>query len=240
MKILTFNCWGKYGPLARQPYLFKTIRDVNADILCLQEAPDATFLQSLRYPVVFHDPQTGLALLSRFPAVGQSHTRLYKTRSPLEEYPRGVLLAELLVGRNNLWVGTTHLSWKAEDEASRFAQAEELAKGSQTLKGTLLMGGDFNASPEQAPVRRLREAGFVDLFGTLHPKDKGITWDNANPFIQSHSVRFPDRRIDLLLLRETTAGEWPPSDCAIACREPDSSGMHASDHYGVTVTFPSL
>ncbi len=237
MKVLSLNCWGTYGPAERQPVLLEAVRSVGADILCLQETPPG-FSKLLDYPTWFQNPETELVIASRFPAGGNLSV-LYQTRSPFERFPRGAIFAELTVGAGKIWVGTTHLSWKEEDEVSRIGQTEELLKTARSLKGPVLLGGDFNASPGQAPIQRIQQDGFLDLFADLHPTDPGITWDNGNPFIQSHSVRFPDRRIDLLFLRTETPDGWVPSTCEVVCRKADGAGIRPSDHYGVLATFAS-
>lgn len=233
MKILTLNTWGTNGPIGRRPILIDQILALDADLLCLQEVVDPSLFKALAYSHTLHMPDQGLAILSRFPV--QSERRLvYKTASPLEPYRRGVLLAQL---SDLLWVGTTHLSWKAEDTASRQGQAEELVQTAEVLSDPVLLSGDFNAQPSEPPIRQMVQAGFVDLFEALRApsptEEPGITWDNRNPFIQSHSVRFPDRRIDYLFLRQAPAETWKVLSCQVALNRPTLSGLYASDHYGV-------
>ncbi len=250
MKILTLNTWGKNGPTERRSVLVQAILDLAPDVACLQEVTDPALLEAFaNYPVRLHAPQAGLAILSRFP-VSSSRTFTYSAVSPLEPYRRQLFLAELSCAAGPLWLGNTHLAWRAEDEPTRLAQVEQLLywgaslsflsgrvphRGA-SLKPTVLLAGDFNAAPDQAPIARIREGGFTDLFGQLHPNEAGITWDNANPYIQSHAVRFPDRRIDFLFLRQDPAGPFKPVQCEVACRQPSAAGGHPSDHYGVLAT----
>ncbi len=228
MKVLTLNMWGAYGPPERRPVLREAILKTEADLLLLQEAnlPD-NFLESLPYPARFHFPEAGLAVLSRFPA--REEKRLtYTVVSPLEPHLRGALFARLEIDGKNLWVGTTHLAWKADDGATRLAQAEELLTFAASLPDPVLISGDFNAVSSDPPIQRMISSGFTDL----HAGGE-ITWDNQNPFIQSHSAQFPDRRIDYLFLR----GQLPPIRCEVACRERGAGGLHPSDHYGVLALF---
>lgn len=236
MRILTLNLWGIFGPPQRRPVLIQQLQTLQADILCLQEATDPDLLKVLAYPTCIHHPEPGLAILSRFPARSQ-RSIIYKTVSPLEPYRRGALLAELETDVAALWVATTHLSWKAEDDASRLGQAEELARILEPLPDPLLLSGDFNAPPSAPPVQGLLKVGFVDLFAALHPSEPGITWDNRNPFIQSHSVRFPDRRIDLLLLRQRSHPSLKAVACEVVFDKPSAEWpFYPSDHYGVLTT----
>lgn len=235
MKVATFNTWGNYGPPERKPVLAQAIRNLDADLVCLQEVVDPAFLEQFAYPVRLHAAAGTLALLSRFPLISRREIT-YQAVSPLETCVRQALLAELSVDGRPLWAVTTHLAWKKEDEAIRLAQAEELLRAVRPLGGCVLLSGDFNAEPAHAPVDRIRRAGFVDLFAHRHPKEPGWTWDNQNPFIQSHSVRFPDRRIDYLFLKREALKEFKLSDCAVVCRESSPEGIHPSDHYGVSAT----
>ena len=232
MRVLTFNTWGSYGPAARRPVLLQAIRALKAEILCLQEVVDRSLLKDLSYPTEIWAQTGGLAILSRLPLI--THLEItFKTCSPLESFPRQTLFVQLKHESLSLWVGTTHLAWKAEDEATRLAQVEELLDHASRLPDPLLLSGDFNATPYSAPIRKIVGEGFLDLFVALHPDDSGITWDNRNPFIQSHSVIFPDRRIDYLFLRESGKSLLPPIDCEVVCRTPMDEELYPSDHYGV-------
>lgn len=236
MKILTLNTWGNNGPPERRQALVQALRNLDPDLACLQEVIDPALLEAFSdYPARLHAPQGGLAILSRFPS-RSSRIVTYSAVSPLEPYRRQLLLAELSCAAGPLWVGNTHLAWRAEDEPTRLAQVEQLLYWVTSLQPAVLLAGDFNASPDQAPIARIRQGGFTDLFGHLHPDEAGITWDNANPHIQSHAVRFPDRRIDFLFLRQDPAGPFKPVQCEVACRAPAVREGYPSDHYGVLAT----
>ncbi|MBI3317630.1 MAG: endonuclease/exonuclease/phosphatase family protein [Candidatus Omnitrophica bacterium] len=235
MKWLTFNTWGTRGPEHRRKVLLKALRALEAEILCLQEVTDPSLLDELSYPTRHHAPESGLAVLSRFPS--SAHRLLtYRAASPLELHGRQALLVELKVESAPLWVVNTHLSWRKEEEAVRTAQAEELLREIRSLEGIVLLGGDFNAEAQRPSVLKILEGGFSDLFARLNPGNPGITWDNGNPFIQSHLVRFPDRRIDYLFISEESFRRISPVRCEVALRGADPDGTHPSDHYGVLGT----
>lgn len=232
MKILTLNTWGSYGPAARQAVLLDAIQAIDADITCLQEVTDPKLLISLNYPTSFYAPDAWLAILTRYPAAGEKVVT-YQTQSPQESYSRQLLLGEITVGNQSLWVGTTHLAWQEVDEPTRVAQVKELLETTRSLRGDILLSGDFNAAPESQVPKLIREAGFVDLFAHRHPKETGITWDNRNPFIQSHSLRFPDRRIDYLFLSQPALDRLVVKNCGVVGDSPGADGLPPSDHYGV-------
>lgn len=242
MRILTLNCWGNDGPPERIPFLREAILSLKPDLLCLQETPKYPFFEELAsalgHPTRITAPDSGLALSSRFP-LRRRRVESYRTLSPLEPYRRQLLLAELTAGEagglaGSLWAAVTHLAWKGEDEPTRLKQAQELIRLAEPLGGgRVLLAGDFNAPPQAPSIRRIREHGFLDLFDHLHPGEPGATWDNANPFIQSHSVRFPDRRIDYLFLKEAALPETRLVSCEVACRTSNPQGLFPSDHYGL-------
>ena len=237
---LTLNTWGHHGPPERIPLLRKTLGSLHPEILCLQETPDKGFLSTLASDLgaatCFHAPESGLGILSRFPALTHRIVT-YRVRSALETYCRQALLAQLDLGSQSLWVITTHLAWIASDETTRCAQVEELLTLAKPLGDSVLLGGDFNTPPNAPSIQRIREAGFLDLFGRLHPREPGITWDNQNLFIQSHSVKFQDRRIDYLFLNKKGGERFSPADCEVVCRTPTADGIYPSDHYGVMALF---
>ena len=237
MKVLTLNAWGAYGPPERRPVLREAILQLDADLLLMQEANVPGLLESLPYPSRLHSPETGLAILSRFPLLSSWEAR-YRALSALEPHlVRGALIAEVAAGPVRFHAVTTHLAWKPDDGATRLAQAEELLEWAAALPDPVLIGGDFNAPAGDAPPQRMTASGFSDLHARLAPGDAGITWDNRNPFIQSHSVQFPDRRIDYLFLRDRASPRLIPNHCEVVCRTPAPSGLYPSDHYGVLADF---
>lgn len=235
MRILTLNAWGTNGPPARISLLLNTLCDLQPEILCLQEGTIPGLLGSLPYTTCFHSADSGLAILSSFPTLGREKLT-YPVVSPLEPHRRQALAVNLDAASGPFWVITTHLAWKKEDGASRLAQVEELLDFTRNLVGPLLLAGDLNATPDEPPMQRLMEAGFQDLFAHCNPGQPGITWDNANPFIQSHSTKFPDRRIDYVLVRKNSPGHLNALGCEVACRKPATDGLFPSDHYGVLAT----
>ena len=84
MRVLSFNTWGIHGPARRRPVLEQAVRALGANLLCLQEAAD---LAQPDRPTRLLAPESGLAILSRFPAASH-RTITYETRSPLEPYRR--------------------------------------------------------------------------------------------------------------------------------------------------------
>ena len=149
-----------------------------------------------------------------------------RARSPFEERPRRLCAVHL----DGVTVANTHLSWRAEDSASRHAQATEIAAH---LPSRTVLCGDFNCeltAPEFAPLR----ARFSDLLAGL-PAEREPTWDNRNPHTAPYRDSYPDMRIDLILGDREVVRRHPARYAALVCNTPDSSGLYASDHFGVQV-----
>jgi endonuclease/exonuclease/phosphatase family metal-dependent hydrolase len=125
---------------------------------------------------------------------------------------------------------------------------------------TVILAGDFNASPESTLWKPLRERGFRDVWLESHPEDPGLSFDEtrnqANHFLQA---RFPltlvvedlsfsnktkeallrlartqetrPRRIDYLWVRKQSPGVKVRETSLVGL--PNSEGLAASDHFGV-------
>ncbi len=116
----------------------------------------------------------------------------------------------------------------------------------------LIVGGDFNATPQSAVVQNFISRGnFVDL--PLTPDPDAVTWDAVNNTNTHYSQRKTDargrerdqwyvfnaiaaslpRRLDYIFLNESFAGTDSISSRIIFDDPVD--GVFASDHYGIQV-----
>jgi endonuclease/exonuclease/phosphatase family metal-dependent hydrolase len=249
MKIVTINLWGTYGPYAERRKLFlEELGRLRPDILCLQEITDpnlaAEIQMKIALPSAAENYDAGLAILTRFPILSERILK-YAAVSPNETNDRRAVIVELEIGNINLVVANTHLSWKAEDGMIRLAQVRELLGAVSKTKSPALLAGDFNDVPQSPAVQEIKKSGFVDLFELIHPDEAGLTWDNQNPFIQSHNVKFPDRRIDFLFAGggrkrgQVVSEDLSPfpqgsvKSCKVVFNRPDARSLYPSDHYGL-------
>lgn len=236
MRVLTINTWGRHEPYeARLARLARGIDALAPDVCCMQEVYEERTLRTVRDRAglshAFHDLETGLALLSRHPLASQGILR-YQNRSPSEDYGRGALIARLDAG-DDLVVAVTHLSWRAEDEGVRVAQARELTTAVKETGAPSILAGDFNDTPESAVIATVLAAGYVDGFRALHPEDPGLTWDAANPFTAEQDPQLPDRRIDYVFVQARLERGLDRAEVVLA--QADEEGVLPSDHYGVLV-----
>lgn len=238
MKVVSYNLWGKFGPYhERWADAPAALCAIGADVWCLQEAGAGEYLEKVakatQTRIVIEDlDSTGLAVLAKEKPLSSVLVE-YKTHSPLEPYIRKFECVDF-GGKRPFRAVNTHLSWKPGDDASRRGQAEELrAFLAKDPKPTILCG-DFNGEYAGAPMQVLRK-DYRDLM--KGQADEGMpSWDNANPFIQSHKEKFPDRRIDLILANDLFLKDRPLASASIIrCKGP--SGRPISDHYGILAEF---
>ena len=237
MKILTFNTWGVYGPYEDRWTLFvKLLPLLDPDVLCLQEVVDERLPKLLAQKLAFKHYEgfweAGLCLMSRTP-LSYVQQFVYRAKSNLENQIRGALVGTVQCQSQELLIGNTHLSWRTEDSNTRLMQLKELIEVTRNKKTASLLAGDFNDVRESAAVQQLEHEGFVDLYQMDGPDQSAVTWDNKNPFIQTHSVKFPDRRIDFLFANQMLLSQLSSSSCRIVLNRADQNGIYPSDHYGV-------
>jgi endonuclease/exonuclease/phosphatase family metal-dependent hydrolase len=124
----------------------------------------------------------------------------------------------------------------------------------------VILAGDFNSISTSPSQIRLRDAGFTDSFGTLHPEELGYTWNReVNPNIYhygvgtipatsvdglglgkdakkhlSDAVRNADtisRRIDYIFTTEELAALLQSSEVIMDYAQSDD--LFGSDHFGL-------
>ncbi len=238
MKILTLNTWQEKGPWKeRWNIILKGLEEHRPDIAAFQEVFNRDWAEEVRARagyehLIFPAEPGGEIILSRFP-VEQSECLTMKTKSPTEDYKRYALYVKLSAAGQSVHVFNTHLSWRLDEGEVRKKQVEELRHfiRLKARKGTALVAGDFNAPPETLEIHKLMlEAGFMDLFGVMHPKDPGLTWNNVNPSTAGSSVKMPDRRIDYIFARGI---KIPKLKSVTLVYTQPAPHLYASDHFGV-------
>jgi len=254
MRFLNWNIWWRFGPWEqRQPAILETLRELDADIITLQEvwADDSIsqaeiLARELGYAHVFAPAMTmnrlgfGNAILSRWPIISSESLELPGREESLEG--RCIVQAEIDGPRGNLAVFATHLNYRYEHSHIRQQQVGEVARFIQrkTIKGyPPVLGGDFNAVPNSDEIRMLKglttcpvpDLFFHDAWETAGSEGPGYTWDNRN----THAAEEfdPNRRIDYIFVgppKRRTAGHI--KDCRVVADQP-VDGIYPSDHFAV-------
>jgi endonuclease/exonuclease/phosphatase family metal-dependent hydrolase len=275
VRALTINLFAHHGDWpARREVLRDGLRRLRPDVVTLQEAiVDGTYDQAVEllgpdYAVVHQQRgligdgrHHGASVASRWPVVATHEVDLHLTERTWD-YSCGAVIAEVDAPVGRLLVACHGDSWAWWAERERELQALALLRRIEELVADepahVVIGGDFNATPETASMRLFTGRQSLDGFSTayrdcwesVHGDDRGWTVDPANPlraivqqgwtFAAANPLSAIDepcldrgRRIDYLLVR---CGDHGPTlrvaDCRRVFDEP-VGGVMASDHYGV-------
>jgi endonuclease/exonuclease/phosphatase family metal-dependent hydrolase len=262
--VATWNLWWHFGddPEARLRGIEATLRELDADVICLQEvygdrggADDAKRLGDLlgRHSLrTAPDPDAGQslgnALLSRWPISERDERPLPAADGTAGH--RRALSAILAAPFGALPVISTHLAYRFDESLVRQQQARALAaladelRSDPALSPPVVLCGDLNAVPDSDELRLLtgRSRVAVDglVFNDCWPQvrdDPGHTWVRRNPHL-GDSV-WPERRLDYVLV------SWPrpaplgnPAQAFLIGDRP-IDGLWPSDHLGVAVDLRS-
>lgn len=221
VRVLTWNVWWRFGPWeARQPAIIETLRQVDADIICLQEVWESRegesqprrLAEALGYSYVgaaglgldLAPESLGNAVLSRWPITAAKAGALPAPKG-LDEL-RVVLRADIDGPRGPLEVFCTHLNFRVDQSHVRQLQVAAACEFVGTTRDERsyppILCGDFNAEPESAEIRQLtgnaavpvEKLVFFDAWRVAGDGGPGWTWSRLNPFAAADPE--PDRRID--------------------------------------------
>jgi endonuclease/exonuclease/phosphatase family metal-dependent hydrolase len=180
------------------------VRETNADLVLLQEVDQGTrrsgntdqpavLAQRTGYHVAFGSAldydggEYGIAILSRWPIA--SDTLFHLPVEPPQERaggshePRGALRAEITSPHGPLTVFTTHIDASREDfwRLQEGRVVASLVTNARRRNPLVILGGDFNSTPESAVQEQLRATGLRDAFaecgrgdGLTYPADSSV------------------------------------------------------------------
>lgn len=259
MRIATWNVWHRFGNdwQARGRAISQTLQQVDADVVCLQEAwtEEASgrsqagelasalgledFVDGFR---IAHEGVTfGNAIMSRWP-ITRHEVRALPPHPDYEEF-RCILGVETQTPSGPAQVFTSHFNFLRHQSAVRQTQA-------RTVAGTMLdwahddlvhpqvVTGDLNAGPASEEIRMLtgdadlgKDLALMDAWAAVGEGD-GATWNGRNP-LTADSYE-PDRRIDYILTRfpRQFEGRGVVTSCRVFGDQP-VDGVWPSDHLGV-------
>lgn len=253
VRVVSWNVWWRFGPWqARQPAVAATLAELDADVICLQEAwehrgdsqpralADALGLNyafAARYDFAGH--RLGNAILSRWPITASEHIPL--PCPPSREEFRLCLRADIDGPRGALQVYTAHVHHKLADAAIRIGESTAIAQfvaDTHLAELPPIVCADFNATPDADSVRMLtgRAPGpvpdlcFNDAWD-LAGEGPGLTWDNRNPFA-AQELEAP-RRLDYILVGEPVDGGRGHVKAVRLAGVDPVDGVLGSDHYAV-------
>jgi endonuclease/exonuclease/phosphatase family metal-dependent hydrolase len=192
-------------------------RALEADILLVQESGSRRTLRRLATALEMHrasDPISAFrrrvkdAVLVRPPWRIIGH-RLHRFEASQRLYPRGALVAQVGRAGRRVWVVSTHFGLAP---AERLDHSRALVELLAPLEAPLVLGGDFNETPDRKAVRRIGER-YRDVWAS-GSRGAGATFPAADP----------SARIDYLFVSE---------DVRIGRVEVPVAARPASDHLPV-------
>ncbi len=265
---MTWNLWWRFGPWQeREAAIIAVCRAVDPDVIMLQEVWGADGDSAAhriatalgRHVVLSDDPfadrrtVTGAgfhnAIVSRWPidqVVSHALPRLDGTAG----YRRA--LSAAIDTPSGRWpVLSTHLDHRFDESAVRQLQCERILQIVDEIRGNpevdppVVVGGDFNATPDSDEIRLLTGRRAAPVRNLVlsdcweHVGDgAGATWRSDNPY--QAATAWPDRRLDYVFV------SWPrpkpfgnPVRAWLAGTGPIATGaaepIVASDHAAVVV-----
>jgi len=255
LRLGTFNVWGLPEAFAddvssRMRGLASRLPGVDLDVLLIQEAWTDEVRDTLRRAALAadfevaagHDASGGLMVFSRLP-IRTSEFESFRFRGDPERLAQGEFLGGkgfqtlTLEGENGPFsVINTHLHARYRrfrpqlNSAVRTAQMMQIIGAMNEIDGTVVVGGDFNCTSEDAEYRIFRALTHaVELGdGRLHP-----TLAKSNYYKRSRTSA--DKRVDYLFVRPDPGVFWEYSGADSLFSEPARirrRDRSLSDHYG--------
>lgn len=250
MRVLTQNLFGHHRDWPRRrAALAAAVAEADPDIVLFQEAvktdevDQAAEIVGPGYHLVHRKTRgwdgSGDSIASRWPVTA---VRELDTSADFDGYPAGALAAAVLwpESESPLLVVSHNPNWQPGAAAARLVQAAAtarfIAEFGEFGGPPIVLGGDFDAEPEEASIRHWIELGYEDLWLVCNGDRSGPTFaPSVNPLVEPEWDAYGDRRIDYLFVRDPTGYDLRAVDCARVGTEP-VDGAWASDHFGVVAT----
>lgn len=125
--------------------------------------------------------------------------------------------------------------WRDREATKTAALAREIE--SKDPAANIVILGDFNAKPQERPVRNVLSAGFIDAFGDLpedakyqtHASDRAIDHILLNPNAAAELVK--ETRFVMGVMQRAAGVDW---------RTTEPPAGYASDHYPVVIDLKTV
>lgn len=258
VRVMTWNIWWRFGPhwQDRQPALLRTLSEVDADVVALQEVWGnaqttqahefarqlgfhASFAES-SYPPVSDVPRgdkneeltLGLGLLSRWPIANVQRVELPARHRPFSPV---AITAGLEHPSGLLSIVVACLEYEPAYNDDRIAQARALAElaTDPALDGPLpiIVTGDLNAAPTSPVLRPLGDV-LTDAWTAGSGEAAAVTLPSSHPSAPVEAEELIDQRIDHIFYRP---GQWAQRVTveSVGLAGAPIDGIYPSDHRAV-------
>jgi len=257
LKIVTYNIYfGEYFQGERYREILHLIKEIDADIICLQEVIPA-FVSILckdeHFQKFFISDCTGSSVSPYGVMIISKHPiRKASFWSIPSDMGRSLLLSEFSINEEMFSIGTVHLE-SLSTSKTRAAQLEVISKLLEHKTHVLLVG-DFNFDsdknyegngPLENDILGKIMPKYSDLWVSLCPSQKGYTYDSVvNKMIR----QYERMRYDRMMLKRVEKGtsnarSWQPQTITLLgdqpCKSFPTGGkiVFPSDHFGVKSSF---
>jgi len=240
---LTFNTWfSDFHFEERFKAILKILKGSNADIIALQEITDRSLQLILQedwvknhYYISDFSGSTfysyGVIFLSKMPI---NLLYLYPLPSIMG---RNVLIAEFVVNKQKILIGTTHLESYPISATIRSSQLKEIFQLLNDSNHSVLMG-DFNFCSSWVENSTI-DNRYLDFWEILRPDEPGHTEDtDINTMRKNIKQKDKFVRFDRILIRSTD-NMWKPKTINRIGKKPISPefpDIFPSDHFGLVGT----
>jgi exodeoxyribonuclease-3 len=237
LRLLSYNI--RYGGIGREDALASTIAACEPDLVLLQEATDADTIKRVAERARMGQWATfkrqSLGFLSRAPVERfEWHRPRFSRHAFLDVVPAGTSIRFF-----GVHLSAVHAAWT---ERRRLFEIRALLRSVERHQpGFHVLAGDFNTlAPGELldigrlpmrlrpflwmsggrvrwrTVQQVMDAGYVDTFRHLHPRDPGYTFPTWDPHVRLDYVFVPRAFVDRVTV------------CHVAN---DDAAAHASDHF---------
>ena len=258
LRAMTWNLWWRFGPdwVDRQLRIRETLREVDADVVALQEVwgtaettqahelgemldRHAAFIEPSYPPATdvsrdpdFEDVTLGVALLSRWPITG---VRTVEMPGRHRSFTSVAMAATVAHPVGALPVVVACLEYEPAYKDDRIAQARLLAEVATdpALDGSLpvLVAGDLNAAPDSPVLRPLHDV-LTDAWPAGGGDPGAVTLSSTHPQAPLGAWELIDQRIDHIFFRPGEFNQRVVVDSVGLAGLP-IDGVHPSDHRAV-------
>ena len=258
VRVLTWNIWWRFGPhwQDRQRALVRTLREVDADVVALQEVwGDAQttqaheFAEQLELHASFAEPSyppvsdvprgdgdeeltLGVGLLSRWPIASVERVEMPARHRPFSPV---AIAARLQRPDGLLSVVVACLEYEPAYNDDRMAQAHALVDlaTDPALDGPLpvIVAGDLNAAPTSPVLRPLCDV-LTDAWTAGSGEAAAVTLPSSHPSAPVEAEELIDQRIDHIFYRP---GQWAQRVTveSVSLAGAAVDGVDPSDHRAV-------
>ncbi len=258
VRVLTWNIWWRFGPhwQDRQRALVRTLREVDADVVALQEVwGDAQttqaheFAEQLELHAAFAEPSyppvsdvprgdgdeeltLGVGLLSRWPIASVERVEMPARHRPFSPV---AIAARLQRPDGLLSVVVACLEYEPAYNDDRMAQAHALVDlaTDPALDGPLpvIVAGDLNAAPTSPVLRPLCDV-LTDAWTAGSGEAAAVTLPSSHPSAPVEAEELIDQRIDHIFYRP---GQWAQRVTveSVSLAGAAVDGVYPSDHRAV-------